>query len=79
MTAAPPPTGLDIGFLYQIIRDMDAKLDRLIETFTTTREHSKLEARVTDLETRWRRNAGWVIALVGALSSVAYLLVYLTK
>jgi len=79
MTAVPPPNGPDISFLYAIIRDMDAKLDRLIETFTTTREHAKLEIRVADLENRWRRNAGWLIALVGALSSVAYLLVYITK
>lgn len=68
-----------MAFLYSIIRDMDMKLDRLIETFTTVREFTGLEARVSELETRWRRNAGWIVALVGALASVGYLIVYLTK
>lgn len=79
MTLPPPSTGVDLTFLYQTIRDMDAKLDRLIETFTTVREHTKLEQRVVELETRWRRNAGWVIALIGALASLGYLIVILTK
>lgn len=78
--STPTPLGPpDLAFLYQIIRDMDSKLDRLIETFVTVREYTKLEARVTDLESRWRRNAGWIVALVGALSSIAYLIVYLTR
>lgn len=79
MSAPPPLAGPDLAFLYQVIRDMDGKLDRLIETFTTVREFGKLEARVVDLETRWRRNAGWVVALIGTLSSIGYLIVYLTK
>jgi hypothetical protein len=73
----PPGGNVDLTFLYQLIRDMDVKLDRLIETFATVREVAKLEARVVDLETRWRRNAGWVVALIGALTSAAYFVAYL--
>ena len=80
MVSPPPsPPHVDVTFLYQVIRDMDLKLDRLIETFTTTREFAKLEGRVVDLETRWRRNAGWIVALIGALASIGYLIVYMTK
>lgn len=66
-------------WLYQMIRDMDAKLDRLVETFVTVREYSQLETRVANLESRWRQNIGWIIAAVGALASIGYLIVYLTK
>ena len=80
MSAPPPPmTGSDIGFLYTIIRDMDAKLDRLIETFATTRELAKVEKRVADLEGRWRANIGWIVGLIGALASLGDLSVILTK
>jgi hypothetical protein len=77
VSTPPPTTGPDLAWLYQVIRDMDGKLDRLIETFATVREVAKLEARVIDLETRWRRNVGWVVAMIGALASVAYLVAYL--
>lgn len=79
MTSAPPPGGPDLAWLYQVIRDMDSKLDRLIETFVTVREYTQLEIRVTQLESRWRQNIGWVIAAVGAAASIGYLIVYLTK
>lgn len=82
MTPPLPSTGADLTFLYQVISGMDQKLDRLIETFVTVREYSQLENRVKDLETRpgpWHRNSGWLVALLGVLSSIAYLIVFLTK
>lgn len=79
MTQMPPAAGPEMSFLYQVIRDMDLKLDRLIDTFVSVRELKNVELRVSDLENRWRRNVGWVVALIGALSSVAYLVAYLTR
>jgi hypothetical protein len=80
MSAPPPPVGgPDLPWLYQMLRDMDAKLDRLVETFVTVREYSQLETRVANLESRWRQNIAWVVGLIGAVASVGYLIVYLTK
>lgn len=77
MTPPLPPSGTpDFTFLYQVITGMDQKLDRLIETFVTVREFSKLEARVDKLESRWRANMAWILGLLTLLSSVAYSIVY---
>lgn len=76
MTVSLPPGGPDLTFVYQVILGMDQKLDRLIETFATVREHSELKARVDKLEERWRPNLASIIAALSLIATIAYSIAY---